>query len=49
MLALLCAAFLLGTASFDQPLALLAGIGASARLVTDPVPFLATEKPPLYR
>lgn len=37
------------TASFDQLLALLAGIGASARLVTDPVPFLATEKPPLDR
>jgi hypothetical protein len=37
------------TASFDQLLGLLRGIGAKARLVTDPVPFLATEKPSLDR
>jgi hypothetical protein len=37
------------TASFDQLLGLLRRIGAKARLVTDPVPFLATEKPAVDR
>lgn len=36
-------------ADFDDLLTLLNGIGAKARLVTDPVPFLATTKAPLDR
>ncbi|KAF8060288.1 OCH1 [Scenedesmus sp. PABB004] len=36
-------------ASFDELLSLLAGINATARLVSDPVPFLATTTAPLDR
>eukprot|EP00878_Enallax_costatus_P024228 GHUV01025837.1.p1 GENE.GHUV01025837.1~~GHUV01025837.1.p1 ORF type:complete len:299 (+),score=51.38 GHUV01025837.1:56-898(+) len=36
-------------ANFDDLMTLLDGIGAKARLVTDPVPFLATTRPPLDR
>lgn len=36
-------------ANFDDLVTLLDGIGAKARLVTDPVPFLATTRPPLDR
>lgn len=36
-------------ADFDELVALLASVGARARLVTDPLPFLTTTTPPLGR
>lgn len=36
-------------ADFDDLVTLLDGVGAKARLVTDPVPFLETTRPPLDR
>jgi hypothetical protein len=36
-------------ADFDELVALLAAVGAHTRLVSDPLPFLATTTPPLDR